>query len=179
MGTSLRKCNINDLNQIEEIRDGIKEELATLKHAGQIKVNKNGFVYLELCSDYILKAIHILSAYDNRFVRPPYFGGYNSFGTAGAHVTILDDVREMEHVKREEFLKWISEKKPIIDFKLRECKFIFVKSWHRRFLLAQNVDICIIEVESEKLNEIQGLHELPHSKYPYHITLAVRYKGYL
>lgn len=179
MGASFRKDSINDLNQIAEIKDGIKKELNTLQNAGQIKVNKDGFVYLELCSDYILNTIHILSAYDNRFVRPPYFGGYNSFGNAGAHVTILDDIEEMDHAKREQFLKWIAEKKPIIDFKLLECKFLFVKSWHRRFLVAQNVDICIIEVESENLNEIQCRYELPHSKYPYHITLAVRYKGCL
>ena len=85
----------------------------------------------------------------------------------------------MKPKEREEFNKWILEKEPVVEFSLRECKLIFLKSWHRRFLIAQDVDLYIVEVESRKLEEIKTLYKLPETEYPYHITLGIRYRGYL
>ena len=133
------------------------------------------FIYVN--NDFIETRVNILKTYDGRFQKPPYFGGCNSFGNVGAHITVIKP-NEMNKITsaRENGLKQIIQGFPVIDFKIEKCNLVHKKSWHRKYFIKRNVDLLLLEVRASELDNVREKCGLPPMQHPFHITLAMRYK---
>ena len=113
-------------------------------------------MFVDANNRFIETSVNILKRYDAGFQNPPYFGGCNSFGNVGAHITVIKP-NEMNEITSaaENGLKQIIQGFPVLDFKIEKCKLVHKKSWHRKYFMKRNVDLLLLEVRACELDNVR------------------------
>lgn len=127
-------------------------------HFGILK-EKDGFVYVDVDDRYI----HDLEKFVSQmgFEEPPYFG---KKGLVGAHITVIT-AKEKAKYRIGKILQLGEE----IPFTLTNCKIVSPPNW-------RGVEqVYILEVSSPILDNIRDSYNLPKIKFPFHITIGVKY----
>jgi hypothetical protein len=128
--------------------------LRSLPHFGVLKINQNGFLYVDVDDNYIHQLIRFIE--DEGFEKPPYFGAPD---LVGAHITV-GLVENPDHV----------ECGRVVSFRPIRCARVTPSSE------SEIKEAYVIDVEAPDLSEIQKLYGLSNQKIPFHITVGVKKK---
>jgi hypothetical protein len=126
---------------------------------GVIKTTRT-FVFVDVDDDYIHKLITFIQ--EEGFQEPPYFG--NPYDE-GAHISIIYNDEKAEFGVGD-----IDECGQVVHFIPKACHIVYPVQWK-----AVDAVYCL-EVEVPELDRIREKYGLPPKKYPFHITIGVKYK---
>lgn len=140
----------------EAIRNYIFEKLPEY---GVLKQDKEGFVYVDLPNDYIYKLVGLIE--EDGFVEPDYFEGD---GRVGAHISVVyASESERYNVGK------IEEVGTTIYFRVNGCEIVQPR-------IDPEIDsYYLVTVDAPILAKIRKKYGLPPHKYPFHITVGVKY----
>lgn len=169
---------------LKETETEVVNAVADLPNIGEVKVTDRGFVFVDISDEYIHRSVKVLQDLGYEFEPPEYFGGDGSIGSSGAHITLLNEEEHTDLVKRFE-----GEDKPAaqleklegklrigqeINFKQGQCIVVAKEQWG---LSNKRADLYVLQVEAPNLTRIRSDCQLPQVKYPFHITLAIRFRS--
>lgn len=140
----------------EAIRNYIFEKLPEY---GVLKQDNKGFVYVDVSNDYIHKLVGLIE--EEGFVEPDYFEGE---GRVGAHISVV-------YAKESELYKVgkIEEVGTTIYFRVNGCEIV------QPGVDPEIDSYYLVTVDAPILAKIRKKYGLPLGKYPFHITIGVRY----
>ncbi len=130
-----------------------------LKLSGTLKQDKQGFVYVDVDNDYICKLTGLIE--DPGFVQPDYFQGEYRYG---AHVSVIYAAEAARYKMGK-----LEEAGRTVHFHVCRCEIVATE----RDPAIDSYYFLIIE--SPELSEIRRKYGLPQPKYPFHITIGVKY----
>lgn len=169
---------------LRETETEVLNALDDLPNIGEVKATDGGFVFVDISDEYIHRSVKVLQDLGYEFEPPEYFGGDGSIGNSGAHITILSEEEHADVEKRFE-----GEEKPAtqleklegklrigqeINYKQGQCIVVAQEHWGLR---NKRADLYILQVEAPNLASIRSDCHLLPVKYPFHVTLAVRFRS--
>ena len=120
-----------------------------LPECGTLKQDKYGFTYVDIPDDYIYGLV------PEGFEPPDYFGPE----LVGAHISVIYQPEAVEY-------NLVGKvKETPVSFTVTDCAIVHPDP---------DSELCILVVESPKLERIRKFYGLPKAKYPFHITIGVR-----
>lgn len=133
-------------------------EMQTLAHQGPLRKTSEGFVYVKVSNEYILKALELLK--EDQLEAPAYFGQ----GMVGAHITVI----EKDEAKGKRLQ--LPPMGTIIPFEIVNLSSIDMTNEYgakRLYILTVNAP------ELEQIRIKNGLPSKVHG-HEFHITVAVQ-----
>ena len=131
-----------------------------LDRRGILEQDAKGYVYVKVDDDYINNLYSLIE--DEEFETPPYFDRELAHG---AHISVI-------YKEEADFYKIgkIDEIGSVVSFQVKDCQIIHPPSWNK-------IDsVYLITLEAPTLEKIRKKYGLPPPAYPFHITIAVKYK---
>lgn len=126
-------------------------------HYGQLKQDKQGFVFVDIDDRYIDDLMALIQA--EGFEKPPYF---NQPDLVGAHITVISAEEAEENA-----IGKIDELGMEIPFSIKACEIIEFKKW-------EDVDfLYLVTIKAPLLEEIRKKYGLAKTPHDFHITIGM------